>query len=165
MLDSLTVYQPNPGLINDTASSTVVVVPPTPVTGQAISRKRNWQPHEREFWAADLYTGDKRLIKPTLQQVARLTGAGSASSVWWAVQREAARDEIMCGLLPLVPPRVKAPISDPEIIDFVRSVGIERVLDAAVAVEAAQQLTNNSASRANARRHFCSKGATTNVQS
>jgi hypothetical protein len=37
-----------------------------------------------------------------------------------------------------VPARAQAPISDPEIIDFVRTVGLERVLDAAVAVEAAQ---------------------------
>ena len=70
-----------------------------------------------------------------------LTGAGSTTSVWWALQREAFREEIMQGLLPMVPSRSlkpKAPISDPDIIDFVRAVGIARVLDAAVAVEAAE---------------------------
>jgi hypothetical protein len=136
MLD-LVKYQPGILPVN-TAAPTVVVVPPLPVTGQSLSRKKNWLPHEREFMAADLYRGDKRLIKPTLAQAAALTGAGSATSVWWAVQRESVRDEIMQGWLPMVPPRVKAPISDPEIIDFVRTVGLERVLDAACAVEAAQ---------------------------
>jgi hypothetical protein len=32
-----------------------------------------------------------------------LTGAGSTTSVWWALQREAFREEIMQGLLPMVP--------------------------------------------------------------
>jgi hypothetical protein len=139
-MDSLTVYRPNPGLINKVPAR-VRVDAPMPVTGQSLSRKRNWQPHERDFWAADLYSGAKRLIKPTLAQAASLTGAGSTSSVWWALQRESVRQEIMNGWMPLVPPRAlksKAPISDPEIIDFVRTVGLERVLDAAVVVEAAQ---------------------------
>jgi hypothetical protein len=62
MLDSLTVYRPDHGSIN--AALTTVRVEPMPViTGQALSR-RKWQPYEREFWAADFYTGDKRLIKP-----------------------------------------------------------------------------------------------------
>lgn len=128
-MDALTtVYQTNFGLS-------------MPVRGQHLSRKKNWRPHERAFWGADFYRGEKYLVEPTLAQVTFLAGAGSTTSVWWAFQRELDRDEIMKGLLPLVPPRVakpKAPVSDPEIIDFVRSVGVARVLDAAVVVEAAQ---------------------------
>ena len=103
MLD-VTTYQPGWKPVN-TAPTIIRVDASMPVTGQALSRKRNWQPHEREFWAADLYTGDKRLVKPTLAQATWLTGAGSTTSVWWAVQREALREEIMNGQLPLVPPR------------------------------------------------------------
>jgi hypothetical protein len=110
----------------------------TPVRGQQLRRKK-WQPHEREFWAADLHRGSKLLVKPTLAQTMFLTGAGSTTGVWWALQREAERDEIMRGRLPLVPsPTARAPFSDPEIFHFIRTVGIARVLDAACAVEAAE---------------------------
>ena len=51
-----------------------------PVTGQALSRKRDWRLHERSFWAADLYSADERLVEPTLAQAVALTGAGSTSS-------------------------------------------------------------------------------------
>jgi hypothetical protein len=146
-MDSLTL-QPDHGLINEALAH--IRVDATPVTGQALSRKRNWQPHEREFWAADLHSGVKRLINPTLAQAAALTGAGSTSSVWWAIRRESVREEIMRGQLPMVPPhgyreirqlRLKAragEVSDVELFDLVREVGIGRVLDIAVAVEAAQ---------------------------
>jgi hypothetical protein len=30
-----------------------------PVRGHYLSRKKNWRPHEREFWAADLHRGEK----------------------------------------------------------------------------------------------------------
>jgi hypothetical protein len=52
---------------------------------------------------------------------------------------------IIDGVVPLVPPPVKQPalpsvepIGDARIIDFVRCVGVARILDAAVMVEAAQ---------------------------
>jgi hypothetical protein len=138
MLD-LTVYRPDLGSVK--APTPTRVDASMPITGQALSRKRNWQPHEREFVAADLYSGSKRLIKPTLAQAMALTGAGSTASVWWATKRESLREEIMRGWLPLVPPReVKpsAPVSDGELFDLVRNVGIGRVLEAACAVEAAQ---------------------------
>jgi hypothetical protein len=132
-MHTLTYYQPGRVPVNSM---------PLPVRGQQLSR-RKWQPYEREFWAADLYRGEKRLIKPTLAQSAFLTGAGSVTGVWWALQRENYRDDIMQGLLPLVPARAvvkpKAPISDQEIIDYVRKVGVARTLYAAVMVEQAAQ--------------------------
>jgi hypothetical protein len=146
-MDTLT-YQAGFAPVNLTP--TTVRVESMPVTGQALSRKRDWRLHERSFWAADLYGGDKRLINPTLAQAAMLTGAGSTSSVWWAIRRESVREEIMRGLLPMVPPRgyreirqlrLKAragEVSDVELFDLVREVGIARMLDVAVAVEAAQ---------------------------
>jgi hypothetical protein len=138
-LDSLSDYASAKAVNLPTIKT--VGVPSLPVRGQSLSRKRDWLPHEREFVAADLYRGTKRLIQPTLAQAAMLTGAGSTTSVWWATQREAVRDEIMLGLLPVVPPREmkpKAPISDDWLFDIVREAGIGRVLEAACAVEAAQ---------------------------
>jgi hypothetical protein len=125
-MDTLTVYQSGFGLS-------------IPVRGQQLRRKK-WQLHEREFWAAALHRGSKHLVKPTIAQTVFLAGAGSVTSVWWALQRETERGEIMRGRLPLVPPQrvAKAPFSDPEIFHFVRTVGVARVLDAACAVEAAE---------------------------
>jgi hypothetical protein len=139
MLDSLSDYATAKAVNLPTIKT--VGVPSLPVTGQSLSRKRNWQPHERSFVAADLYRGTKRLIEPTLAQAAALTGAGSTSSVWWATQREAVREEIMLGLLPMVPPREmksRASITDDDLFDIVREAGIGRVLEAACALEAAQ---------------------------
>lgn len=51
------------------------------------------------------------------------------------------RFEIEAGFMPLVPPRIarlKAPLSDLELFDFVRLHGVGRVLDAACSVEAAE---------------------------
>jgi hypothetical protein len=72
--------------------------------------------------------------------------------VHWAIKRQAERTQIEAGLVPLVPPPARrilreAPddipvpaiaIPDVELIDFVRSVGVDRVLNAAVMAEAAQ---------------------------
>lgn len=80
-MDSLVKYQPGREPVN-TPTTIIRVDASQPVTGQALSRKRNWHPDERSFWAADFYSGDKRLIKPTLAQAAVLTGAGSTTSVW-----------------------------------------------------------------------------------
>ena len=129
-MNKLTYYQPGLAPVNA-----------MPVRGQQLSRKKDWQPHEREFWAADLYRGEKRLVEPTLAQCMFLTGAGCTTGVWWALQREKFRDDVMLGLLPLVPPRIaklKAPLSDFELFDFVRVNGINRVFDVVCAVEAAE---------------------------
>jgi hypothetical protein len=129
-MDAITIYRPNLGPVNITSM---------PIRGQYLSRKK-WQPSERAFWGADLYRGEKHLVRPTLAQAAFLTGAGSVTSVWWALRREEYRDEIMSGLLPLVPARaVKASGLD-ELVDFIHRKGLEpmTVLDAACAVEAAE---------------------------
>jgi hypothetical protein len=103
----------------------------------------------RAFLAADLHSGAKQLVKPTMVQSAFLAGVNRAYA-HWAAKRLAKRAEIEAGLIPLVPPSVlKANgtmlpasitgfVTDSDVFDFVRSVGINRVLDAAVAVEAAQ---------------------------
>ena len=129
-MDTLANYQVGRWSVNST------------VTGQYLSRAR-WTRRERYFVGADLYRGVKQLIEPTLAQAAFLAGS-NVSAVWWACQREDHRDEIIPGLMPLMPPRPKKPqlpvpmVDDAEIISFVRTVGIGRVLDAAVAVEAAE---------------------------
>jgi hypothetical protein len=102
----------------------------------------------RAFLAAELHRGTKRLDRPTRLQSALLARVSPAYA-YWAERRMHERAAIEAGYLPLVPPRlVKAnggalPASitgmpDSDLIDFVKSVGVNRVLEAAVAVEAAQ---------------------------
>jgi hypothetical protein len=103
----------------------------------------------RAFYAAELHSGAKQLVKPTMVQSAFLAGVNRAY-VHWAVKRQAERGEILAGLIPLVPPSVSKAngtmlpasitgyVPDSDVVDFVRSVGVNRVLEAAVAVEAAQ---------------------------
>ena len=116
---------------------------------------------ERAFLAADLHLGAKRPTALTQQQSATLARV-NRTYVHWAVKRQAERAEIERGLIPLVPahlgrktnghdnrPTINAikalqdtlrsiPILDSELINFVRSVGVNRVLEAAVAAEAAE---------------------------
>jgi hypothetical protein len=118
------------------ATPTIVRVPSMPVTGRYLAHSK-LSSVERAFLASDLVSGDKRLVRPTIAQAAMLARVNKTYA-WWATKQQDNRFNIEAGYLPLVPQRVKAPISDPEIIDFVRTVGLERVLDAAVVVEAAQ---------------------------
>ena len=103
----------------------------------------------RAFYAADLHRGAKLLTKPTMLQAAFIARVSPAYA-WAAEKRMAERNEIEGGYVPLVPPSVSKAngnmlpasitghLADSEVIAFVRSVGIDRVLEAAVAVEAAQ---------------------------
>jgi hypothetical protein len=131
----------------------------SPVTGRFLAHNR-YSHVERAFLAADLYLGAKRLTRPTLLQAAAL-GRVSRTYVQLAANPRAqqARADIEAGCVPLVPVRganghdsrptinaIKAlhrallsiPILDSDLVTLVRSVGVDRVLDAAVAAEAAQ---------------------------
>jgi hypothetical protein len=103
----------------------------------------------RAFYAADLHSGGRLVTKPTMLQAAFIARVSPAYA-WAAEKRMAERAEIEAGLIPLVPaPLPKANgsmlpasitgrVADSDVVDFVRSVGINRVLEAAVVVEAAQ---------------------------
>ena len=103
----------------------------------------------RAFYAADLHSGGTLLVKPTMLQAAFIARVSPAYA-WAAEKRMAERFEIEFGYVPLVPPSVSKAngntlpasitghVADSDVIAFVRSVGINRVLEAAVAVEAAQ---------------------------
>jgi hypothetical protein len=104
----------------------------------------------RAFFAADLLSGAKQLTNPTLVQSAWLARVNRAYA-YWAEKRMAERAEIEAGLIPLVPaplvPKangnaspmsITVQIPDCDLFDFVRTVGVNRVLEAAVAVEAAE---------------------------
>ena len=98
-----------------------------------------------------MFCGDKVLVNLTKSQVARLWRVTPAY-VAWALKRMRERFVIESGLVPLVPPPPSSPkklpllpvpmVDDAEIVEFVRRVGVDRVLDAAVAVEAAQSITS-----------------------
>jgi hypothetical protein len=137
-MDSLSLYRPGNGSIN-TATPTIVRVEPMPVTGRYLAHNKLSRA-ERAFLASDLISGDKLLVRPTISQAAMLSKV-NATYVWWAGQREAHRDEILQGWLPLVPPREiksRAPITDDDLFSIVREAGLARTLEAACAVEAAQ---------------------------
>jgi hypothetical protein len=94
----------------------------------------------RAFLGADLVSGKCRLISPTIVQAAGLCGV-NRTYVHFALKRGANRREIENGLIPLMPRPVRESITgidDRELLEVVRLVGVERVLNAAAAVEAAQ---------------------------
>lgn len=121
-----------------------------PVFGRALAHSR-LDLIRRSFIARDLCASVLRLTEPTQLQAAFLARV-NPTYVHWAIKRSAERTEIEAGLIPLVPARFVIPktngntlpvakpteIDNSAIVSFVRSVGINRVLEAAVAVEAAQ---------------------------
>jgi hypothetical protein len=125
------------------------LVNPVSITGRFLAHNRKNR-IERAFLAADLHTGARVLVDPTISQSAMLAGV-NRTYAWWAVQRQAERDEIEAGLIPVLPanqithaaignnslPAPAIEIPDCELIEFVHSVGVDRVLDAAVLAEAA----------------------------
>ena len=118
---------------------------PAAISGSFLARNRH-DAVAHAFFACDLFTGAKRLTKPTMLQAAYLARV-NVTYAWWAFKRQAERAAIEAGLVPLVPSQlVKANgstlptvtiIDNAEIVNFVRAVGVNRVLEAAVAVEAA----------------------------
>jgi hypothetical protein len=109
------------------------------ITGRFLSHTR--MPNVgRAFLAADLHAERVMLVDPTLTQAARLARV-NYTLAWWATRRQEQRSDIMGGLLPLVPPPSRIhTVSDPEVVDFVRSVGVAGVFDIAAQVEATEQL-------------------------
>jgi hypothetical protein len=125
-------------------------VNPTPISGRYLAYNHAG-PVKRAFIAADLHLGASFLTAPTQTQAAALARVNS-SYVCWALKRQAERAEIERGHTPLIPPHgeVVVPktngtthttasgIDDAGLVQFVRSVGIDRVIHAAIAVERAQ---------------------------
>jgi hypothetical protein len=122
-----------------------------PITGQYLDHTQKSRV-ERAFIAADLFVGAKHIINPTLVQSAYVASV-NRTYAWWATKRQAERVEIEAGLIPLVPPSHFAPkacstvntlpvpqieIPDRALVEFVRAIGVGRVLDAAVLAEAAE---------------------------
>jgi hypothetical protein len=127
-------------------------VNPTPISGRYLAYNHAG-PIKRAFIAADLHLGASFLTAPTQTQAAALARV-NASYVCWAVRRQAERADIERGHTPLIPSHgevvvpnmngtapAAAPasgIDDAGLVQFVRSVGIDRVIHAAIAVERAQ---------------------------
>jgi hypothetical protein len=125
-------------------------VNPTSISGRYLAYNK-LSPIKRAFIAADLHLGTSFLTAPTQTQAAALARV-NASYVCWALKRQAERTEIERGHTPLIPPHgeVVVPktngatpttasgIDDAGLVQLVRSVGVNRVLNAAIAVERAQ---------------------------
>jgi hypothetical protein len=123
----------------------VTDVTSTAVTGRYLAHNR-LDPIERAFLAHDLYTGAKVLVNPVMTQCASLARANETYA-WWAHHRSHERAAIIARIIPLVPPRLVKVASVPAVpgeidqavlIDIIRLAGIDRTLEAAAVVEAAQ---------------------------
>ena len=81
-------------------------VNPTPVFGNSLAHSR-YSLVERAFLAADIFSGVKCLVSPTMTQAARLTGV-SASYAWAAHAHRNDRDRVRIelGVRPLVPAKL-----------------------------------------------------------
>ena len=128
-----------------------VGVKPAPISGRYLAHNR-YDLVGRAFLGADLQLGKTVLVKPTATQAA-IQARVNRDYVGWAVKRIDERDAIEKGLVPLVPPSpvnstingnghtcVPVPFEMPdyELVRFVRSIGVNRVLEAAVVAEAAE---------------------------
>lgn len=127
-MDTLTNYQTNFGPVK-----------PQPLRGRYL--QRTLKERDAPFTGADLYRGSKILVEPSLAQAAFIVGC-DVNAVWRALQRLNFRKEVIDGTMPLaVPPPAKpkslppVPVvyDDAQVLNFVRAVGIQRVLDAACA--------------------------------
>jgi hypothetical protein len=120
----------------------------TPVSGGYLAHSHR-SPIERAFTAADLYLGAIQLVLPTMTQATSLTRV-NVTYGWWALKRRNERAAIQAGQVPLAPPRLAkmngntallvppaSEIDDSTFISIARNVGADRMLAAAVAVEAA----------------------------
>jgi hypothetical protein len=118
-------------------------VNPTPVRGRFLAHN-HYDTIGRAFLAVDLHDGVKVPIDLTMTQAARLARV-RITLAWWAKRRQAERRAIEAGLVPLVPQRLPIPktnglvpvLDNVAVLDFVRAVGVSRVLDAAVMIESA----------------------------
>ena len=122
-------------------------VNPTPISGNYLAHNHA-STVIRAFIGADLVSGVRTPVGLNQNQAAELARV-SPVYVHWALKRGAERADIERGHTPLIPPHgeVNAPktngatasgIDDAGLVQFVRSVGIDRVIHAAIAVERAQ---------------------------
>ena len=120
---------------------------PTPISGNYLAHNHA-STVIRAFIGADLVSGVRCPVGLNQNQAAELARV-SPVYVHWALKRGAERADIERGHTPLIPPHgeVIAPktngatasgIDDAGLVQFVRSVGIDRVIHAAIAVERAQ---------------------------
>jgi hypothetical protein len=127
-------------------------MPVPSLTGRFLAHNRHSRV-DRAFFAADLYFGAKRLTMPTLVQAAILAGVNRTYAFWATKpQAQRARAEIEAGLMPLVPagtartngngtvqPVVPDTGIDQALFNIIATVGVEKALTIATAVEQAQQ--------------------------
>jgi hypothetical protein len=125
-------------------------VPSMTVTGRYLAHNR-LDLVRRAFLAADLHSGARRLVAPTVAQSAILAGV-NRTYAHLAGQRQFERDAIEAGLIPLMPACARATgnghgtslvvpdagIDDLQLMQIASVVGADRMLAAAVAMEAAE---------------------------
>ncbi|MDA9424027.1 hypothetical protein [Bradyrhizobium sp. CCBAU 53380] len=130
-------------LKTDPVNDEVEFVETRPIAGSYLSYNRH-DAIGRAFLAADLHLGLRTLREPTIVQAAYLARV-NRTYAFWAVKRFPNRAEIEAGLLPLVPPAkpklsiiTSDTVSDLELAEMIRKVGVEHTFEVMMAVEAAE---------------------------
>jgi hypothetical protein len=141
-----TVYLTTPDSVNS-----------IPIRGRYLNRPERTK-RECAFLGADLYCGRLHVVDLSLEQAAFLS-LSTPSAVWWAAQRQEHREAILRGELPLVPAPSRTPTlpvlngnghappilngnghavtEDIELFDVIKRAGVDRTINAAIAVERA----------------------------
>jgi hypothetical protein len=90
---------------------------PRVITGRYLAHAKHTH-CEWAFIGADLVTGRRQLVSPTILQAASLAHGVNRSAVQWALQRLNERTAIEAGVIPLVPSKppkaLPAPVSAKE---------------------------------------------------
>jgi hypothetical protein len=124
-------------------------VNPTPISGPYLSR--NWLSTKgRARLAVGLYRRTKQLIEPTMVQAAWLARVSTASA-WLEYKRQAEHAAIQAGRVSAVAPQQRVvseingtthpatlppdEINDAELVNIAQQVGVDRMLQAAMAAE------------------------------
>jgi hypothetical protein len=116
---------------------------PRTITGQNLARKKR-TPTERGLLAADLAAGRVVVSDLTLRQAVMLTGASPSYASAAAALDDRERSAVARGWRRLIPyiakqalpvPAPTIAITDRDLESVIRVVGIDRMLEAAVAVE------------------------------
>jgi hypothetical protein len=117
-----------------TPQPVVIKVGPREVTGRNLAHV-NRTPIQRAMLAADIAKGDTVVVKPTLRQALMLTGASGSYAVAAKKLDTAEKRSIASGLRPLISRRVPTLPSNKMLMNMIRMVGVDRILDVAAEVE------------------------------
>jgi hypothetical protein len=122
--------------------------PPPPAAPQPLTAMQlahgDYTKVQRAFLGADLFTGRRVLVEPTVASAARQVKV-SPTLVNWALKRMAQRDAILAGLLPLIPLQSPSDRAKRQIARLVAKHGHRRVAEMLAAAAIGEPVNDNPA--------------------